>query len=205
MSEQYFANKPQSKSDPKTWEYNLRGHSFQFTSDIGVFSKNEVDFGSRLLIESFNAPEIPGAIVDLGCGYGPVGLSIAKSFERRTVILSDVNERALNLARLNADNNGLDNVLFHLSDRFEQIPNQKIAAVLTNPPIRAGKTIVHQIFVDSHDRLEPGGELWVVIQKKQGAPSALKKIEELFQSVEIVAKSKGYVIIHAKKTGEKKD
>ncbi|MCZ0703486.1 16S rRNA (guanine1207-N2)-methyltransferase [Natronobacillus azotifigens] len=199
MSEQYFTNQPQSKSNPKTWNYDLRGHSFQFTSDIGVFSKNEVDFGSKTLIDTFEAPEIAGAIVDLGCGYGPIGLSIAKSFPNRHIIMSDVNERAIGLARENAKHNRIENVAFYLSDRFEQIPNQPCAAVLTNPPIRAGKKTVHQIFEDSYEFLEPEGELWVVIQKKQGAPSALKKIEALFSTVKIAKKQKGYEIIRATK------
>lgn len=199
MSEQYFSNQPQSKSNPKTWSNKLRGHSFQFTSDIGVFSKNEIDFGSRLLIESFQVPAVAGVLVDLGCGYGPIGLSLAKDLSDRAVVLSDVNERALELAKENAKRNNIDNVFFYLSDRFEQIPDQTYAAVLTNPPIRAGKKTVHQIFHDSYHALVSNGELWVVIQKKQGAPSAVKKMQELFRSTEIVNKDKGYMIIRAVK------
>src|SRR5690625_3666905 len=83
MSEHYFSEKPQSKSKPKTWDYSLRGNVYTFTSDIGVFSKNEVDFGTRLLIESFEEPRIQGHILDMGCGYGPIGITLAHSFPER--------------------------------------------------------------------------------------------------------------------------
>ncbi|GGM35019.1 methyltransferase [Paraliobacillus quinghaiensis] len=199
MSEQYFVNQPQSKSDPKTWTFDLRGNSFQFTSDVGVFSKNEVDFGSRTLIDAFDLPGISGDIVDLGCGYGPVGISLAKAFPERQIVLSDINERAITLAKENAAKNNISNVSFYLSDRFESLPDHKYAAVLTNPPIRAGKQVVHQIFEDSFHALALGGELWVVIQKKQGAPSAFKKMDQLFSVVETVRKNKGYMVIRAKK------
>ncbi|NWO08731.1 MAG: class I SAM-dependent methyltransferase [Alteromonadaceae bacterium] len=197
MSEQYFANKPQSKSNPKTWSYNLRGQTFQFVSDVGVFSKNEVDFGSRVLIHAFQQPNLSGDIIDLGCGYGPIGLSIAKAFPDRHIILSDINERAVELAEQNAVKNNVKNVSFYLGDRLEAIPERNYAAILINPPIRAGKQTVHQMFEDSHAVLPDRGELWIVIQKKQGAPSAIKKLNKHFRSVEIIEKNKGYFIIKA--------
>ncbi|WP_079708175.1 class I SAM-dependent methyltransferase [Paraliobacillus ryukyuensis] len=199
MSEQYFANQPQSKSNPKTWSFQLRGHSFQFTSDVGVFSKNEVDYGSRTLIDAFQLPAISGTIIDLGCGYGPIGLAIAKAFPDREVVLSDINERALALATENAQQNQVSNVSFYVSDRLEQVPTQGCAAILINPPIRAGKQVVHQMFEDSYAALPREGELWVVIQKKQGAPSTINKLNEMFENVETVTKNKGYFVIRAKK------
>ncbi|SEO76707.1 16S rRNA (guanine1207-N2)-methyltransferase [Amphibacillus marinus] len=197
MTEQYFTEQPQSESNPRTWTFVLRGHTFTFTSDIGVFSKNEVDFGSRTLIDAFVPPEIEGAILDLGCGYGPIGLSLAKAFPDRHLVMSDVNERAVKLAEQNAKQNQLNNISLYVSDRFTNIPDQSFAAVLTNPPIRAGKAVVHQMFIDSYDRLQVGGELWVVIQKKQGAPSAVKKLETYFAQVDTITKNKGYHIIRA--------
>ncbi|WP_017473677.1 class I SAM-dependent methyltransferase [Amphibacillus jilinensis] len=199
MSEQYFAQNPQAKSKPMTWAFDLRGHTLKFTSDVGVFSKNEVDFGSRALIEAFIPPNIDGDFVDLGCGYGPIGLSLAKAFPNRHVLLGDINERAIALAKTNAKHNHIDNISCYLSDRFTDLPEQLFAAVITNPPIRAGKKVVHQIFSDSYQRLMIGGELWVVIQKKQGAPSAIQKLNDLFAKVETVKKSKGYFIIRARK------
>ncbi|WP_186576177.1 class I SAM-dependent methyltransferase [Aquibacillus kalidii] len=199
MSEQYFSQSPQSKSDPKIWTFPLRGMQYTFTSDAGVFSKKEVDFGSRTLIESFEEPKVNGEILDLGCGYGPIGITLAKTFPERHIVLSDINERAVSLAKKNAQKNSVENVEFIISDRLESFRERTFAAILVNPPIRAGKQIIYQMFEESFQALEPNGELWVVIQKKQGAPSAQKKLEELFSTVNIETKNKGYYIIRAKK------
>lgn len=199
MSEHYYSKTQKVESDPKYWDFTLNNQSFRFKTDNGVFSKKEVDFGSRLLIETFVPPVIEGNILDVGCGYGPIGLSIAKQMSDRQVHMIDVNERALSLAMENAELNGIENICIYESDRLENVKGNKFAAVLTNPPIRAGKKVVHEIFEQSYDCLLPGGELWVVIQKKQGAPSAIEKMTELFSEVETVAKKKGYFIIKAKK------
>ncbi|MGY0694004.1 class I SAM-dependent methyltransferase [Virgibacillus sp. FSP13] len=199
MSEHYFSQKPQSKSSPKTWKYQLKGKNYTFTSDHGVFSKDDVDFGSELLIEQFVEPNIAGDLLDLGCGYGPIGITLANNFRDRNVMLADINERALKLAKENAVHNNVRNVEFVESDRFSRLTDRKFAAIITNPPIRAGKRIVHAMFEESKLALMDHGELWVVIQKKQGAPSAKDKLQALFGNVEVVARSKGYFILHAKK------
>lgn len=197
MSEHYFSKKPQSKSSPKTWSYRLKERQYTFTSDVGVFSKNEVDFGSKLLIEQFRPPEIQGDILDLGCGYGPIGIAISDSYPDRHVVMTDVNERAVLLAEKNAAKNQINNAEFIQSDQFSQLDGRMFAAILTNPPIRAGKQTVHQMFEKSKKALMKMGEIWVVIQKKQGAPSAKDKLEELFGNVEVVTKDKGYFILRA--------
>ncbi|MGG3161682.1 class I SAM-dependent methyltransferase [Geobacillus stearothermophilus] len=199
MSEHYYSAAPTSERNPQTWTFTLRGHEFRFTTDSGVFSKRGVDFGTQLLIETFEEPEVAGDLLDVGCGYGPIGLALAKSFPNRLVQMIDVNERALELARENKRANHIDNVRIYQSDLFSEVGEQRFAAVVTNPPIRAGKRVVHAIFEQSRDHLLDGGELWVVIQKKQGAPSALKKLKELFPFVEVASKKKGYYIIKAKK------
>ncbi|QHN50805.1 class I SAM-dependent methyltransferase [Geobacillus stearothermophilus] len=199
MSEHYYSAAPTSERNPQTWTFTLRGHEFRFTTDSGVFSKRGVDFGTRLLIETFEEPEVAGDLLDVGCGYGPIGLALAKSFPNRLVQMIDVNERALELARENKRANHIDNVRIYQSDLFSEVGEQRFAAVVTNPPIRAGKRVVHAIFEQSRDHLLDGGELWVVIQKKQGAPSALEKLKELFPFVEVASKKKGYYIIKAKK------
>ncbi|UFT99485.1 class I SAM-dependent methyltransferase [Radiobacillus kanasensis] len=200
MSDHYYSEQPHSTSDPKTWKYELKGHVFTFTSDHGVFSKNEVDFGSRTLIDAFQVSEEPGEILDLGCGYGPIGLSLAKSHLDRSFILSDINQRAVELARLNAHNNQVHNVEVIQSNRLEAFKEKKFSSILINPPIRAGKPLIFQMYEDSYRALVPKGQLWVVIQKKQGAPSTKDKLEELFGEVELVTKDKGYFIFCAEKT-----
>lgn len=197
MSEHYFSQKPQTKSSPKTWKYQLRNNIYTFTSDTNVFSKDQVDFGSQVLIEAFEEPAASGDFLDLGCGYGPIGIALAGSFPERHVVLSDVNERATMLAMENAEKNALSNVEVVNSNRFSKLDGRRFAAIITNPPIRAGKQIVHGMFEDAKKALVENGELWVVIQKKQGAPSAEKKIEELFGNSEVVTKKKGYYILKA--------
>ncbi|MGG4411663.1 class I SAM-dependent methyltransferase [Niallia taxi] len=199
MTEHYYSRSQNVSSDPNHWDFTLKGNRFRFKTDNGVFSKKEVDFGSRVLIEAFSYPEVDGDILDVGCGYGPIGLSVAKEGKDRTIHMVDVNERALNLAQENAEINHIDNVLIYESDRLLQVKGNKFAAILTNPPIRAGKKVVHDIFEQSFEHLIHNGELWIVIQKKQGAPSALEKLEQLFQEVEVVEKQKGYFIIKAKR------
>lgn len=199
MSEHYYSRTQKVESEPKIWDFTLRNQLFRFKTDNGVFSKKEVDFGSRLLIEAFELSNVEGPLLDVGCGYGPIGLSIAKSFPERHVHMIDVNERAIELAKGNAVQNSVHNVDIYESDILINVKEFKFAAILTNPPIRAGKKTVHDIFEQSYEHLVPLGELWVVIQKKQGAPSAIEKLKELFTTVDTIDKSKGYFIIKAVK------
>ncbi|MDO1604444.1 class I SAM-dependent methyltransferase [Lactobacillus sp. YT155] len=197
MAEQYFETNPNSEHNIKEWKFTLLDNELKFQSDNGVFSKNTVDFGSRVLISAFDESVIPeGEILDLGCGYGPIGLSIAKKFPDRQITMSDVNERALELAKTNAELNDIENVEIIESSVYDKI-SKKFAAILTNPPIRAGKEIVSAMVSDASKHLIDGGSIWVVIQKKQGAPSVKKLMQETFNNVEVVKKDKGYYILKA--------
>lgn len=203
MSDHYFTNRPQTASETSAWTYTLRGKEFKFVTDTGVFSKKTVDFGSRLLIETLDFSEmVPGNLLDVGCGYGPIGLSLAKEDAERKVEMVDVNERALGLAKQNASNNRLANVLIHPSDIYESVEGKDFAAIVSNPPIRAGKQVVHGVLTGAYDLLKHGGTLTVVIQKKQGAPSAKAKMEETFGNAEVIIKDKGYWIIQSVKQGD---
>lgn len=190
----YYTNNVNARSDEKSFDYVLKGKKINFTTDIGVFSKGDVDFGSRLLVETFTEPEISGNILDVGCGYGPIGLSLAKSYSNRNVHMVDVNQRALELAKKNAINNKIENVMIYESHCYEGV-SDKFAAVLSNPPIRAGKKVVHTIIEDAKNYLVENGELWIVIQKKQGAPSAKEKMEQVYGNCEMVDRDKGYFIL----------
>ncbi|MDR7080441.1 16S rRNA (guanine1207-N2)-methyltransferase [Neobacillus niacini] len=199
MSEHYYSRTQKVESEPKYWDFTLRNKLFRFKTDNGVFSKKEVDFGSRLLIEVFELPNVEGPVLDVGCGYGPIGLSIANNYPERNVHMIDVNERAIELAKANAEQNAVQNVEIYESDTLKSVKEFNFAAILTNPPIRAGKKTVHDIFDQSYEHLVTSGELWVVIQKKQGAPSAIEKLKERFTTVETIDKAKGYFIIKAVK------
>ncbi|MFS0576108.1 class I SAM-dependent methyltransferase [Sporosarcina sp. 179-K 3D1 HS] len=200
MSEHYYSVDPKVKSDPKEWSAEIRGIRLRFKTDAGVFSKGDVDFGSRLLAEAFELADVNGDLLDVGCGYGPIGLSLAMSFPDRIVHMVDVNERALALAKHNAEQNGISNVQIYSSDALDSVTTEGFAAILTNPPIRAGKETVFKIYEEAFSKLGAGGELWVVIQKKQGAPSTITRLEELFGNADTVVKKKGYFIIKAIKS-----
>lgn len=205
MADHYYSKNPTVKSDPKEWQVTIRDHRLRFKTDAGVFSKGELDFGSRLLAESFVLPEVEGDLLDVGCGYGPIGLSIAASFPDRNIHMVDVNERAMALAKDNAALNDIKNVEIYPSDALSAVSKQDFAAVLTNPPIRAGKETVFRIYDGAFSKLKAGGELWVVIQKKQGAPSTSAHLMELFGNVETVEKKKGYFILKSRKSVDATD
>ncbi len=199
MTEHYYSRKPEVGSDPIYWDARLRDHSFRFKTDRGVFSKQEVDFGSRLLIDTFVMPDLDGPLLDLGCGYGPIGLSLAKDFPDRVIHMADINERAIGLAKENAAANQIENVKIYESDSFQSVEEKGFAAILINPPIRAGKQVIFHMFENAFHHLADNGELWIVIQKKQGAPSTKVKLEEIFSQVQTAGKKKGYYIFQSKK------
>ncbi|MFD2131121.1 class I SAM-dependent methyltransferase [Pseudogracilibacillus auburnensis] len=198
MSDHYYSTNPQSQNVTETNDYIVRNHSFTFTSASGVFSKKGIDFGTRLLIETFEIPEVEGAVLDLGCGYGPIGITLAYHYEERSFVMVDVNERAISLAKKNANQNNSTNVVIKQSDGFTNIAEQSFAAIITNPPIRAGKKVINRLFAESSNHLVNGGELWIVVQKKQGAPSVIKYLQSIFHDVDVVTRKKGYYIICAK-------
>ncbi|MNI18726.1 Ribosomal RNA small subunit methyltransferase C [compost metagenome] len=198
VSEHYYSKQPTARHDQQVIEEMLKGNKLSFLTDAGVFSKKGVDYGSKVLIETMVIPK--GAkVLDVGCGYGPIGLTAALVASEGHVTMVDINERAVELATENARKNRIANVTILQSDLLERVKGQSFDVILTNPPIRAGKETVHRIFVDSYDCLTPGGTLWVVIQKKQGAPSAMAKLESLYAEVEEVTKDKGYRILKATK------
>lgn len=199
MTDYYFSEQPNAPSHPKTWDAELKGHSFRFTSDEGVFSKQGIDFGTELLVDSFQLPQIAGPLLDVGCGYGPIGLVLAKEDPTRKVIMVDVNQRAVELARRNVEGNGLSNVQVLHSNLFDHVQETDFAAILSNPPIRAGKRVIYDLFEKAYKHLAPGGEFWTVVRKQQGAASALKKLQATFPEVTVVRKKKGYVIMKCEK------
>lgn len=198
MSNHYYSKTPGVEHNRQTHSCTLRGYSMTFVTDAGVFSKSGVDYGSRVLIEALEL-DPKDRVLDVGCGYGPIGLTAAKLASSGHVTMVDINERAVELAKENAKVNKVANVTVIQSDLYEAVKQIRFNVILTNPPIRAGKAVVHQIFEQGYERLEDGGSMWVVIQKKQGAPSAMEKLDALFGNVEEVTKDKGYRIFRAQK------
>jgi 16S rRNA (guanine1207-N2)-methyltransferase len=203
MNDHYYTNKPTSASNRKAFDAVLRGLNLRLTSDAGVFSRDGVDYGSRVLIEHMEIPR-DANVLDIGCGYGPIGLIAARLAPQGHVKLIDINERAVELATLNAKANGIHNVSFAQSDIFSGVRSETFDVILSNPPIRAGKAVVHRLFAESREHLNPGGSIWVVIQNKQGAQSARAKLEEIFGEEEVVevGKDKGFRLYRCRRKQE---
>ena len=193
MSKMYYAENPDAAHDIHELRVDLLGEKMTFLTDAGVFSKKMVDFGSQLLLKCLEVNQ-GETVLDVGCGYGPLGLSLAKAYGVEATMV-DINNRALNLARQNAERNKVEATIFQ-SNIYEQVKG-KFDHVISNPPIRAGKQVVHEIIEKSKDFLGIGGDLTIVIQKKQGAPSAKSKMEDVFGNCEIVKKDKGYYILRS--------
>lgn len=197
MSNQYFENNPNIKSEPYNIDFYYYNHKLTFKSDNGVFSKHGIDFGTRLLLKNVTVKE-NDKVLDVGCGIGVMGISIGKMHPEVSVEMVDVNLRAINLAKDNAILNKLENTVIYESNCYENVSGQ-FDLIVTNPPIRAGKKVVLSIVLGGKNHLTNSGKILVVIQKKQGAESCLKMMKEVYSSVEVIDKDKGYLIIQGVK------
>ena len=197
MNDHYYTRNPASESRPVDCEYVYRGIPLAFRTDAGVFSKGEVDDGTDLLLKSL-PEEMTGDILDLGCGWGVIGICVARRWPDTRVTMADVNLRALELARGNAERNRAE-VRCLESDGMEALKDSRFDAVITNPPIRAGKQVIYRMFADAEECLRPGGSLILVIRKQQGAESCLRYLQTLFPKVEKTAKSGGFWVLTATK------
>ncbi len=194
MTSHYYNNNLETKSNEKIIKDKVLSHELTFITDHGVFSKDKIDYGSRVLIKACSFEPWYKNVLDVGCGYGPIGISLAKEFSNISFTLIDVNLRALELAKRNAALNNLKNITIFESNIYEMI-NTKYDCIISNPPIRAGKKVVHQILEESINYLNEKGSIYIVIQKKQGAPSAFVKLEEVFGNCTIVCRDKGYYVL----------
>ena len=188
---QYFENEKLPSKMVKT-EAVVLGNRFIFYTDNGVFSKDGLDFGSRLLLESIPLEEVGGKVLDMGCGYGVFGIVINKLTSCH-VDMVDVNLRALHLSEINVKENRCIDVSVFESFTYENI-DSKYSSIVTNPPIRAGKKIVYDIVMNARNFLEPDGKLFIVIRKEQGAKSLISDLEKEY-NVSILQKKKGFFVL----------
>ncbi|HEP1793521.1 TPA: class I SAM-dependent methyltransferase [Streptococcus suis] len=195
MSNMYYEKNPSVAHDIHELHVSLLDTPMTFLTDAGVFSKKMVDYGSQVLLKTLEI-EQGKTLLDVGCGYGPLALTLAKVYDLNVTMI-DVNSRALELAEKNAEKNGVLAKIYQ-SNVYEQVEGQ-FDYVISNPPIRAGKSVVHEVITGAKDHLNPGGNLTIVIQKKQGAPSAKKRMEEVFGNCQILKKDKGYYILESVK------
>lgn len=192
MHDHYYTQTPTSAHQYQTAAYMYRGVKLAFTTDAGVFSRGEVDFGTDALLKSL-PDEMAGRVLDLGCGWGAMGVSVGKRYPQCRVVMTDVNERARELAEKNARDNGVS-ALAVQGDGLENVEGA-FDYILTNPPIRAGKQVIYRLFSDSAKRLTENGFLYLVIRRQQGAESALKYLKTIFALAETVEKSGGFWVI----------
>lgn len=190
----YFDKNTDVESNEITTRAEIGEKLFTFKTDNNVFSKRGLDFGTRTLLESINIYDINGDVLDFGCGYGPIGIYISK-LTNSNVDMIDINERAINLAKKNARINDV-NVNIFLSNIYSDV-NKKYDYIITNPPIRVGKKILYEILIGAKEYLNPGGHLIFVINKDQGAKSAIKDLEKYYE-VKLLNKNKGFFVIDCK-------
>ena len=194
MNDQYYTADPTSESNPVPCAFPYRGHGLNFMTDAGVFSKGELDVGSRLLLDAL--PAFTGDVLDIGCGWGAIGVAIAKANKNAKVTMVDVNHRALDLCRQNCQRNGVTAEVIE-SDGMAEVMGRKFDAIVTNPPIRAGKQVIYKMFADAAQSLNLDGALYLVIRKQQGAESCVKYLKTLFNEVEKLDKSGGFWVLKA--------
>lgn len=195
MSDHYFTSQPGAKHRLLEFTAKLRGQTFSFVTDAGVFSKDEVDLGSQILIDVLPC-KLGDVVLDLGCGYGPIGM-VAANLVGPTgkVFMVDVNERAVELATRNLMKNGIQNAKALVSDGLTALDGQTFDWVLSNPPIRAGKVVMYPLLTAAYNALNPGGCLLIVIRTKQGAKSLEAYLQELTGYCETIEKKAGFRVL----------
>ncbi len=192
MTEHYYSEKQTSKLRITELNCELRGNKLKLYTGSGVFSIKRIDPGTHLLIENCIIKE-NWEILDLGCGYGPIGIAIAKAFPSTKVLMTDINERAVKLARNNTELNSITNAKTRKSDLYKGI-KETFNTIITNPPQTAGKEVCFQIIQQAKPHLKKGGLLQLVARHNKGGKELEKKMNEIFNNVESIAKKSGYRI-----------
>ncbi len=193
MPDHYYTENPNSAHDERRITLTALGNALTFTTDAGVFSRDGLDRGTEVLLEAL--PPLSGRVLDLGCGWGAVGVALGKRWPGLEIVMTDINSRAVELARCNLAENGVTATVLQ-GDGFAAVSGS-FDAIVTNPPIRAGKAVIYGLFEQARAFLKPGGALYIVIRKQQGAPSALKFLKENYAAAEIIDRSSGFHVIRA--------
>lgn len=194
----YFEDNRHLKSNRKEVSFRFWCFNYSFILDNGVFSKDGIDIGTNVLLDYVSKQTLGNKILDLGCGVGPIGIILKKIFPDSEFHMVDVNDRALELAIENAKLNDVD-VNIYKSNSYEHVTDTDFTDIITNPPIRAGKQVIYEMFEHAYDHLCISGKLWIVIRKSHGANSAKAKVESVFGNCEVVKKDKGFYVLKAEK------
>ena len=191
----YYTDNSEMTSKPRSFDYYFDNEKFIFTTDNGVFCKENVDYGSYLLIKNTFRQALGNKLLDLGCGWGPVGIIIKRFNPDIEVTAVDVNSRAVELTNLNAVQNKTLIKACLCTDILTL--NLLFDSIILNPPIRAGKVVIYDLYDKAYHTLRENGSLYIVIQKKQGASSSVNKLSELFKTVTVLDREGGYWVIQA--------
>lgn len=198
MGEHYSTRRPTSQRTPAEVAILVRGLPLSLRTDAGVFSRRGLDRGTELLIEALDLGPCE-LILDLGCGYGAVGIAASRLSEGGHVLLTDVNERAVRLARDNVRRNGVANAEVRAGDLYEPVAGMAFDHIACNPPIRAGRAVVDRIITEAPEHLLEGGRLWLVARTRQGAGSLRERMNEAFGNAAIVKRGGGYKVLCSRK------
>ena len=200
VNEHYFSASPESELKIRTINVPIAGRTVELSTANGIFSPERVDAGTQVLLSSVPAPPPGGNLLDLGCGWGPIALTLASESSNATVWAVDVNERALDLVRRNATVMGLTNVNAVLP---QDVPDDvQFTTIWSNPPIRVGKNELHSMLQKWMPRLEQGSDAWLVVQKNLGSDSLHRWMDDVFAdtlAVTRVATNKGYRVLRARR------
>ena len=192
----YYSERQTSPLRLKKINAVLRGLSFEFYTASGVFSLKKIDRGTKLLIEKCII-EKDWKVLDFGCGYGPVGIVIAKFFPETEILMTDINRRAIKLAKMNFELNQVFNAIANHRDLFKNI-NEKFNTILVNPPQTAGKELCFKIIEQSKEHLKENGLFQLVARHNKGGKSLEKKMKDVFDNVKVIAKKSGYRVYVSK-------
>lgn len=186
-ADHYFTAEPASPEESRTIQVKLAGRQLSVVTANGVFSPAHVDTGTQVLLHHVPTPPPSGNLLDLGCGWGPIAITLALESPHATVWAVDVNERALDLVRRNAELLGLTNIT---AARPEDVPSDmQFAAIWSNPPIRVGKNELHSMLTTWLDRLALGSDAWLVVQRNLGSDSLQRWMEATLPA--------GYTVLRA--------
>jgi 16S rRNA (guanine1207-N2)-methyltransferase len=194
----YFSEKPKSPTKLGIVQTCFRGRPFEFLTSSGIFSKCRIDLGTRLLIECMSLPET-GYALDIGCGYGPVGIAAATFRPNLHVVMADVNRRAVWLAEQNIERNRLSNVETRRGNLYEHVDDLIFDCVLSNPPISAGMQTVKAIINEAPKHISKKGVLQMVVRSKVAGKRFCEFFEEAFGNVDVLARESGYRVLVSQK------
>jgi 16S rRNA G1207 methylase RsmC len=197
-AEHYFAALPKSKAKFGLIRTSLRGRAFEFLTASSVFSKKRVDLGTRLLIEAMVLPAT-GWVLDVGCGYGAVGIAAAAFNPRVRVVMTDVNARAVRLAKHNIERNKVTNVEVRCGYLYEPVEECTFNCVLSNPPVSAGMETVKAIITEAPKIMASKATFQMVVRSKIGGKTLPPVFNETFGNSAVLARESGYRVLMAEK------